>query len=373
MEILPFYQLQIMLKKITRMYKPVGLYLFCLFLINLMVGTDASLACTSFRFGTPAGPIYAANFDYFHPGDGHVFINRHGIAKVNFRKDMNGERLKWVSKYGSATFSILGREFAWGGMNEAGLVVTTLELKETELPEPDKRVPFVSGTYVQYILDMCGNVREAIQEISNIRLVEAPEHFLIADASGDAAAIEYLDGNLVVYTGKNLPINAMSNMSYARALEAYKRGSPRWWWSNPGRSAERFASAAARMSRYDASRHASAVSYAFDILVNIVANPDTRWSIVYEIAKREVWFGSVMSRSAKHFSLNEFDLSCNAPLLMLDVNASVKGNIKKDFAPYDHDSNLKVFLNLMKRLGNKISAEDANKLMRLFESFKCAR
>jgi penicillin V acylase-like amidase (Ntn superfamily) len=352
------------------MHKPITLTIFFLLLVSSQVSN--SLACTTFFFDTPDGPIYAANFDYLHPGDGHVFINQHGIAKANFRKSINGETLKWVSKYGSATFNLLGREFPWGGMNEAGLVMTSLDLKETEVPEPDKRMPLGSGTYIQYILDTCGSVQEAIQKISHIRIVDDTPHFLIADASDDAAAIEYLDGQLIVYTGKSLPIAAMSNMSYARTLEAYKRGGPRWWWSNPGRSAERFADAAAGMSNYDASRHTSAVAYAFDILVNVVANPDTKWSIVYDIAKRKVWFGSVMSPAAKHLSLNAFDISCNAPLLMLDVNAGVKGNIERYFAPYDHDSNLKVFRNLTNRLGKTVSEEDATKFMHFLESFKCA-
>jgi len=60
-----------------------------------------------------------------------VFINRRGIAKVNFRKGINGERLKWVSKYGSATFSLLGREFAWSGMNEAEAEVGDVGSKAT--------------------------------------------------------------------------------------------------------------------------------------------------------------------------------------------------------------------------------------------------
>ena len=348
--------------------------LCCLLLIYSLDGT--ARACTSFCLDTPDGPVFGSNLDLFIPGDGHVIVNRRGIAKENIRQSTNGETAKWVSEYGSVTFSLAGRGFAWSGMNEAGLVMTSMELKASELPEPDERVPFDSGSYIQYVLDTCGSVQEAIQVVSRVRLVDdgdSPSHFLVADADGHCAAFEYLDGRFVCYTGESLPVKAMSNMSYARALAAYKRGGPRWWWSNPGHSAERFAGAAARMKSYDASRDTSAASYALETLAYVVAEPNTKWSVVYDIAKREVWFGSVTSPTVKRLSLHAFDLSCEAPLLMLDVNAALEGNVERSFTPYDHDVNLKVFRTLCDRQGIEISAEGAVELMRLLESFKCAR
>ena len=47
--------------------------------------------------------------------------------------------LNWTSTYGSATFNQYGREFPMGAMNEAGLVVETMMLDETEYPEADSR------------------------------------------------------------------------------------------------------------------------------------------------------------------------------------------------------------------------------------------
>jgi penicillin V acylase-like amidase (Ntn superfamily) len=359
----------------TAMRTLVAAALFSLLPSYLLVGP--TWACTSFCLDTADGPVFAANLDLFIPGDGHVFVNRRGIAKENTREGTTGKTTKWISKYGSVTFNLAGHEFAWSGMNEAGLVISGMELKASEYPEPDKRPPFDGGYWTQYILDTCGSVREAIQAASRVRLVcdgdSAPSHFLIADAEGDCAALEYLDGRLVVYAGEDLPVKAMSNMSYARALAAYKRGGPRWWWSNPGRSAERFAGAADRMKSYDVGRHPSAMSYALETLAYGVSMPNTKWSVVYDIAKREVWFGSVVSPTVKRLSLQAFDLSCEVPLLMLDVNAAPEGNVERFFTPYDHDVNLRVFRTLCARQGIDISAENAEELMRLLESFACAR
>jgi hypothetical protein len=58
---------------------------------------------------------------------------------------------------------------------------------------------------------------------------------------------------------------------------------------------------------------------------------------------------------------------------MLDVNAAREGNVEQSFTPYDHDVNLKVFRTHCDRAGIGISAEDAVELVRLFESFTCAR
>lgn len=347
----------------------------CLLLICPLAGP--SWACTSFCLDTPDGPVFGSNLDLFIPGDGLVFINRRGIAKENIRQSTNGETARWISEYGSVTFNLAGRGFAWSGMNEAGLVVSSMELKASEYPEPDERPPFDLGYWTQYVLDTCGSVQEAIQVASLVRLVNdgdsAPNHILVADRDGHSAGFEYLDGRFVCYTDESLPVKAMSNMSYARALAALERGGPRWWWSNPGQSAERFAGAAARMEAFDASRDTCAASFALATLTDVVAAPHTKWNIVYDIAKREVWFRSAASPTVKRLSLNAFDLSCEAPLLMLHVNVALEGNVERSFTPYDHDLNLKVFRTLCDRQGIEISAEGAVELMRLFERFECAR
>jgi hypothetical protein len=249
-----------------------------------------------------------------------------------------------------------------------------MQLKASELPKPNERPPLDSGSWVQYVLDTCSSVQEAIQVDSLVRLQdEPPNHFLVADEDGHCAAIEYLDGRLVCYTGESLPVKALTNMPYARALAALERGGARWWESNPGQSAERFAGAAARIENYDANRDTCAASYALETLTHVVAAADTKWNIVYDIAKREVRFRSVASPTVKRLSLSAFDLSCEAPLLMLDVNAALEGNVERSFTPYDHDVNLKVFRTFCDRRGVKISAEGAVELMRFFESFECAR
>ncbi|MBN1124400.1 MAG: linear amide C-N hydrolase [Sedimentisphaerales bacterium] len=343
-------------------------------LICVLVGP--SQACTSFCMDTPDGPVFGYNLDLFIPADGHVFINQRGMAKESFpsQAGTKGDTLKWISKYGSVTFNLVGREWANTGMNEAGLVISNMELLASEFPARDERPALPIGPWAQYVLDTCGSVQEAVHVDSKMRIEDStpPVHYLIADAEGNCASIEWMEGKFVCHTGKDLPVKAMSNMPYARALAAYKRGGPRWWWSNPGRSAQRFAAAHTRSVSYDADQEPDAVKYAFGTLVEAVSAPHTKWSIVYDIAKREIWYGTVVSRPVKHISLEKMDFACGGPLQMQDVNAGLEGDVETFFTPYDHDINLETFRTFCRRYGHEISEGEIIGVMKHIESFECA-
>ena len=333
------------------------------------------MACTSFCMDTPDGPIFGANLDLFIPGDGLVFVNRRGVEKESYQTSTTGETAQWTSEYGSVTFSLAGREFAWGGMNEAGLVMSSMDLRAGEYPEPDERPALLDGNWGQYVLDTCSSIEEVIHTDSMVRVQDQghTSHYLIADADGNCVAVEYLNGQFVYYAGDDLPVKAMSNMRYERALYNYERGGTRWWWSNPGQSAERFAACQARSANFNASRDTSAVNYAFGTLVYYVAAHHTRWNIVFDIADREIHYRSDQSPTYKHISLSAFDFSCDAPKLMLDVNAALEGDVEEHFTLYDPDVNLNVFRTFCDRYGIKVSEQGAVNLTGFFDAFECAR
>ena len=331
-------------------------------------------ACTSFTHKTPEGIIYGVNLDQLTPTNGLVFVNRRGIAKKNIRKNADGTTLKWVSQYGSIAFSIAGRGFAWSGMNEAGLIISGLEWRDSEYPKSDERTPFDQGSFIQYMLDNFASIDEVVESDLTVRPIRDggfPSHFFVVDAQGKSVVLEYIDGKLAVYTGKNLPISALSNMSYGRALEAYQNGGPRWWWSNPGRSAERFAIAAKRMSNFTHSKDLNATPHAFNTLVE-VADQNTKWSVVYNIDMRKIWFRSITSGAIKYLTMESFDFSCSSPLLMLDIDTTLKGNVNNAFTPYNRQVNQQVFTTGLARLGIPIASQDVADLMQTFNGFICA-
>ena len=104
-------------QKARTVMRPFALTALCCLLV-LCSPVASSRACTSFCLDTPDGPFYAMNLDLM-TGEGHVFVNRRGIAKEGYRTSTTGETAKWLAKYGSVTFNLVGRELPWGGMNEA--------------------------------------------------------------------------------------------------------------------------------------------------------------------------------------------------------------------------------------------------------------
>ena len=252
----------------------------CCFLVICSL-VAPSRACTSFCFDTPDGPVYSTNLDLI-TGEGHVFVNRRGIAKEGYRASTTGETAKWVAKFGSVTFNLVGRELPWSSMNEASLVMSSMQLNASKCPDPDERPPLSEAYLVQYVLDNCANVQEAIQAASVVRLsqYECASHYLVADETGDCAAFEFLDGQFVYYNGETFPV--------------------------------------------------------------------------------------------KRLSLRSFDLSSEAPLLMLDVNAKLEGIVGRSFQPYDHNVNLEIFRTFCDKWGIEVSEEGAVELIRFFESFECA-
>lgn len=340
------------------------------FLIGLLL-TGTAAACTTFCMDTPDGPIFGANLDLLIPANGLAFINQRGIAKEGFQEGTSGETIQWVSKYGSVSFNLAGREFVWGGMNEAGLVFATMELLAGKFPEPDERPALTIGTWGQYVLDTCATIDEVIALDTIVRIEDGapPAHFLISDAQGNCVSIEFIEGKQRVRRGEDLPVKAMTNSTYDESLATYRKGGPRWWERDRGKTRRRFSTAAKRNLAYPTSGETNAIKYAFHTLIRDVAAGHTQWNIVYNIPEREVWFRSVQSPAVKHVSLTDMDFSSDAPLLMLDINSPIEGDVKEAFVPFDYDQNLALFRSLCAGYDLKVSEEDAIELMQLFESF----
>ncbi|MDT8394701.1 MAG: linear amide C-N hydrolase [Bacteroidales bacterium] len=96
----------------------------------ILIGSfSIAQACTTFTINDGKGNIvFGRNFD-FPVGMGHIEVNYRGVHKTAFVRPPEVP-VAWVSKYGSITFNQIGREFPYGGMNEAGLVVEQMWLQE---------------------------------------------------------------------------------------------------------------------------------------------------------------------------------------------------------------------------------------------------
>ena len=157
-----------------------------------------SSACTSFFLDQETGPVVGANFDW-PVSDGLIVINKKGFKKsamTDPEKKLNP--VSWSSKYGSVTFNMYGIEWPWAGMNETGLVITSMELEETRYPDPDDRPSLHLGQWVQYQLDNFSSVDDVISNGEQIRIRQRSRghgiHYLVGDASGNRAVVEFIAG-----------------------------------------------------------------------------------------------------------------------------------------------------------------------------------
>jgi len=155
---------------------------------------------------------------------GQVYVNKRHVLKTAWESSTSGEYARWISQYGSVTFNIIGSQLVWGGMNEAGLMISTMSLVETEGPAPDERPPLTAPFWVQFQLDNASTVDDVIVKGAWVRVTDAHDHYLVCDRTGDCAVIEFLNGEMVVYTDLTLPTQVLSNSTYQDSLAALENG-----------------------------------------------------------------------------------------------------------------------------------------------------
>ncbi|MBW2139122.1 MAG: linear amide C-N hydrolase [Deltaproteobacteria bacterium] len=305
--------------------------------LSLLLVTVECYPCTSFCLHTDNRPIVGKNFDW-STGVGLVIVNKRGLQKVaaQYRNEAYGKPAHWESKFGSVTFNQFGREFPMGGINEAGLVVELLMLAESEYPDPDSRPSISMLQWVQYQLDNFRTTREVIESDSHLRifppLLGPGVHYFVSDREGNCASIEFLGGKAVWHAGKSLPVRVLTNRTYEDSLRAW--GKNKQSHSNRSYGAGRFVRAAELLGDYYGNKGEGPVEYAFSILENVSQGSFTKWSLVYDIASLTVYFRTSSKEKVRYVSLRSFDLSCESPVLVLDVNRGLQGNVGNMFTQY---------------------------------------
>jgi penicillin V acylase-like amidase (Ntn superfamily) len=301
-------------------------------LLIVLVLAPTALACTTFCMARNGEAIFGRNYD-FEIGQGYVMTNRRGLMKTSMAGSVS-----WMSRYASVTFNQWGREFPMDGMNEAGLVVALMWLDGSVYPR-DERPALRVLEWIQYNLDNHATVSDLLAHIDETRIAGGtPLHYLVADASGDAATIEFLDGELVVHRGASLPSAVLTNDTYARSLSHLQQFSG-FGGTRPAPSSasslDRFARASAMMRAGDAS-----VDRAFEILASVNQRGSTRWSVVYDAARKEISWTSDQNPQRRTLRFADLQqLGCASEAKMLDVHADVAGDAAPHLEPYSTQRN----------------------------------
>jgi len=309
--------------------------LLCCVLSSFLLAPAAVVsACSAFCLRAGGHLLVGKNFDWY-TGEGFLSLNPRHVSKTALVQPPDLP-VHWTATYGSLTFNQIGREFPFGGMNEAGLVVELLWLSDTRYPAPDARPALNELQWVQYQLDTAQSVAEVLESDAALRITQphAAVHYFVCDRAGNAATVEFLDGRLVAHTGTALPVAVLTNTNYARSLDylSAQRGAGvrRESASSPA-SLDRFVRAATLVEHLTASAPPSLVDSAFGILDAVAQGSLTQWRIVYDVENFQVVFTTQARKQSQTVALHELDFGCATPRKMMELNGEQAGH----FTPYD--------------------------------------
>jgi len=335
--------------------------------IHPIMTTGEMTACTVICLEENGHAVFGANLDLFHPTRyGLIFVNKRNLAKRGLRPGADGQYAQWVSKYGSLTFNLLGYQYAWGGINEAGLSISSLALTETYPPAADHRPPVDDHFWNQYILDTCATVEDVIASENKVLNTSVGNHHLICDRAGNAVVVEWLAGKTLFYTGANVPVKALTNNIYGRSLRYWQQdwGKTAYALRFPGASLTRFCKAAERVKSFKPGVSGSAVDYAFETLRKVGVPPimripgiyalvyfperrwregtarlATHWSMVFDTAANRAYYRTHKNPRRRYIDLSKLDFSPETPVKMMDIDAGGPGDVTGGFTDYNHDIN----------------------------------
>jgi choloylglycine hydrolase len=283
-----------------------------------------------------ARQIYLANNEDIFIPSGMLFTNQRGINKTALLMPPD-EPLKWLSRYGSVTFCQSGKEFPSGGMNEAGLIVEQTTLRETIYPAPDNRPGIKELQLIQYLLDTCATVDDALKCLPTLRIAQAasPIQFVLADQAGNLAFIAFLNGQLQIIRENNIPVPVLTNSIYHEAYKYFEtkgKESSKISDEYVQNSLERFCIAAKAIKRLK-NQETLELTELFGIL-DAVKRPDTLWNIIYDPLALKIYLKTRWTTSEAWVNFSELDFSSPNNSLALNLQNPFSGDLHKHFVGY---------------------------------------
>lgn len=179
------------------------------------VGSKRRWGCSLFAaLGGEENRLYGRNFDwefspalllFTDPPDGYASVSMVDIAYLGFDgADLTSHPIKERTGLLDAPF------LPFDGMNEMGIAVGMAAVPDGGmLPDPQKET-IGELMVIREMLDHAATVDEAVQIAGayNIDMSEVPIHYLIADASGEAALVEFYRGEMRVFRNQDLWLHA---------------------------------------------------------------------------------------------------------------------------------------------------------------------
>lgn len=271
-------------------------------------------------------------------------IKRNGLTKTN--------PATWVSKYGSVVSLIWDGAVA-DGMNEAGLNANLLYLAETDYGDRDAgRAGLSVSVWVQYYLDNFATVAEALAATESIQVrsfnithqgqaVAAPIHLSLADATGDSAIIEILDGKTVIHHGPQYTVmtNSPTYDEQLVLLKQYQGLGGTKPLPGTTQAEDRFARGAYYLTKLPEKpgSNQEAVAGVLSVMRNMSApigavdpvKPNvspTQWRTVSDLTNSRYYFELTNMPNVVWVNLDNLNLQAGAPALIFNLASDFKAS-----------------------------------------------
>ena len=312
-------------------------------------------ACTRVVYEGPEGMIITGRtMDWKEEPQTNLYIFPRGIERKGAE---SAATIRWTSKYGSVVAA--GYDIGiCDGINEKGLVANLLFLPESVYEtENDLRPVLGLSIWTQYVLDNFATVEEAVEELKHDKFrIDAPDlpngvksrlHLAISDSTGNNAIIEYLDGHVSIYEGKQYQVLTNSpayNLQLA-VNDYWKQVGGLNMLPGTNRSSDRFARASFYINAVTQTPDAKvAVPTVFSVIRNVsvpfgISTPDsphissTRWRSVCDQKNLVYYFEQTVPMSVINVDLNVIDFSegTGERELRLTDGKSYEGNVTSEF------------------------------------------
>ncbi|MBL8894849.1 MAG: linear amide C-N hydrolase [Rhizobiales bacterium] len=315
-------------------------------------------ACTRFVYQTGTDSyIVGRSMDWMEDPGSDLYSFPRGMARDG---GVGEGSIQWTAKYGSVIASLYGVATV-EGMNDAGLVANTLYLAESDYGDAKASgKPLISvGAWTQYVLDNYATVAEAVEALSQEPFAivaptlpngsKATGHLSLADASGDSAIFEYIDGRLVIHHGKQYTVMTNSpTFDQQLAIDTYWRGINGMSFL-PGTitSPDRYVRMNWALNAVPKQKdEAMAVATAFSLIRAVsvplgLADPDkpniasTIWRSISDIGAKRYYFESSYSPTIFWVDIDKLNLAPGAQPAKLDLKGHpiLAGEVSAKFAP----------------------------------------
>lgn len=310
----------------------------------LSLAPASSQACSRIVFPYDNGSkiLVGRTMDWFEPTESKIWMLPRGVE----RNGLVDNPISWTSKYGSVVTSMYDSATA-DGLNEQGLAVSLLYLTETDFGARDAKIKGLSvSLWAQYMLDNFSTVKEALESIkaNPFQVVggmigqnppkPATVHLAMTDATGDTAVIEYTNGKMNVYHGKEYVVmtNSPPYAEQLTNLRKYKGFGGEEPLPGTTSAADRFVRAAFYLkSLPETNNTKQAIAEILSVIRNVsqpfgTEDPErpnispTRWRIVAELSNPMYLYESSFSPNLIWVNLKSIDFSDKSLPKSLDVS-----------------------------------------------------